>query len=103
MFSNNKTSNWIKSKSAKEKSILFEEARMNVPQHRQRYKEHLQMLEKERLEKQMLREREREMARKKLIAMKEKITSDLTEYGLWITTHQVHSHLSASHLIIRPS
>ncbi len=28
-------------------------------------------------------------------SMKEKITSDLTEYGLWITTHQVHSHLSA--------
>lgn len=42
----------------------------------------------------MLREREKEIAEKKVIALKEKITSELTEYGLWITSQQVYSELS---------
>lgn len=95
LFSNNKTSTWLAEKSPTERSILFEEARKNVPQHRHKYHQHIKTIEKERTEKLNQKQREREASAKKLIEMKEKITSELTDYGLWVFSGQVDSYLSA--------
>ena len=38
LFSNNKTSEWLRTKSSEERSVLFEKARKNAPYHRQKYR-----------------------------------------------------------------
>ena len=74
---------------------MFEEARKNVPQHRQKYHQHLVNLQKERNLLQIQKQKEKEEAERKCVEMKEKITSELTQYGLWITETEVHRHISA--------
>ena len=95
LFTNNKTTKWLATKSSDERRIMFEEARKNAPQHRQRYHEHLSNIEKERIKVQNKKQKEKEASERKRVQMKEKITSELTDYGLWISPAQVKSKLSA--------
>ena len=95
LFSNNKTSKWIMGKTVEERAVLLEKARKNAPCHRQKYRMQLEKLEKERIKKQEEKERERVVAERRSIEMKEKITSELIDYGLWISAQQVDSALRA--------
>ena len=95
LFSNNKTSKWLTAKSPSERSIFLEEARKNAPKHRQKYREHLEAITHVRNEQQKQRQKEREYLERKAIEIKEKITSEITDYGLWVTSAQVDSALHA--------
>ena len=95
LFTNNKTTKWLATKSSDERRIMFEEARKNAPQHCQRYHEHLSNIETERIKVQNKKQKEKEASERKRVQMKEKITSELTDYGLWISPAQVKSKLSA--------
>ena len=95
MFSNNKTSQWFRAKSPQERTKMLEEARKNAPQHRRRYKEHISKLQEERKQIQLKRAKEREETERKQVESKEKITSELTEYGLWVSAAEVNRHVNA--------
>lgn len=95
LFSNNRTSEWLEAKSPEQRSKLFDEARKNAPLHRQKYRHYLSTIEKERIKMQQQKQMEREASARKLVEAKEKITSELLEYGLWVSAEQVLSSLIA--------
>lgn len=74
---------------------MLEEARKNAPRHREKYRQHLEKLQTERNDLQIKKQREKEKSERKLVEMKERITSELTEYGLWISTAEVKRQVSA--------
>ena len=95
MFSNNKTSKWLDAKSNEEKEKLFAEARRNAPKHRQKYRQHISELEEQRRKSQIQKQKEKEESEKRRMEMKEKITSELTSYGLWLSAIEVDTNLRA--------
>lgn len=95
LFTNNRTSEWLQGKSSQERAKLFAEARKNAPQHREKYRQLISSLEKERIAIQRKKQQEKEASARKLVEMKEKITSELLGYGLWVSSEQVQSNLSA--------
>lgn len=95
LFTNNKTSRWLETKSSEERQQLLVEARRNAPKHRQKYRQHISELEEERRKLQIQKQKEKEESERKLIELKEKITSELTNYGLWVSSIQVDSNLRA--------
>lgn len=95
LFSNNRTSEWLEAKTPVERTKLFEEARKNAPQHRKRYRQYLSTIEKHRIDMQQQKQLEREASARKLIETKEKITAELLDHGLWVSSEQVDSNLSA--------
>ena len=95
LFSNNKTSKWLMSKSEEEREKIMEEARKNVPQHRERYQHRISAIEKANIEQQQKKEKDREECEKKQLQAKEKFTTDIINYGLWQSTSQVDSMLDS--------
>ena len=95
MFSNNKTSKWLDAKSNEEKEKLFAEARRNAPKHRQKYRQHISELEEQRRKSQIQKQKEKEESEKRRMEMKEKITSELTSYGLYLLLKWIYQ--SESH------
>ena len=86
LFTNNKTTKWLATKSSDERRIMFEDTRKNAPQHRQRYHEHLSNIEKERIKVQNKKQKEKEASERKWVQMKEKITSELLIMDLDISS-----------------
>ena len=95
MFSNNKTSKWLDAKSNEDRKKLFAEARKNAPKHRQKHQQHISELEKQRRKSQIQKQKEKEESEKKRVEIKEKITSELTSYGLWLSAIEVGTNLKA--------
>ena len=70
LFSNNKTKEWLESKSPEELKSLMETARKSVPKHNQRFKERLSAIQAHRTELQQKQEQEKQAAKQRLILQK---------------------------------
>ena len=93
LFSNNKTREWLESKSPDELKSLMETARKLVPKHKQKFKERLLAIQAHRIELQQKQEQEKEAAKQRLLLEKERITTDMIQYGLWQSEADVNEGL----------
>ena len=83
LFSNKKTREWLDSKSPDELKLLMETARKSVPKHKQKFKERLASIQEHRSTTQQKQEKEKQAAKQRLLQEKERITTDMIQYGLW--------------------
>ena len=93
LFANNKTSEWLNKKTAAERAKIMEEARKNAPRYRKAYQQRITEIEKENIKQQNEKEKKNQEVKRRLLEAKEKITSEITDYGLWISIAQVDSCL----------
>lgn len=93
LFSNNKTMDWLDSKSPDEVKTLMETARKLVPKHKERFRERLAAIEAYRLEMQKKNQEDKIAAMQRLLLEKERITSDMIKYGLWQSESDVNEGL----------
>ena len=93
LFSNNKTREWLESKSPDELKLLMETARKSVPKHKQKFKERLATIQAHRTETQQKQEKQKQAAKQRLLLEIEKITTDMIQYGLWQTEADVNEGL----------
>lgn len=94
LFTNNKTSEWFRSKSEAEKVKIMEEARKNAPKYRKHYHQRISAIAEGREKQQLQKQREKEEAERKQLVMNEKITSDIISYGLWQSEEQANAILT---------
>lgn len=96
LFTNNKTSKWFSTKPAVERETMMEEARKNAPQYRKMYRQRIALLTEEKVKQQCQKEKEKKESERKMLVAKEKITSEIINFGgLWQTEKQVDSVLSS--------
>ena len=81
LFSNNKTSKWLNSKSKEELKELMETARKVCPEHKRKFKERLAGIAAHRLEMQEKRERDKQATKQKILLEKERITTEIVDHG----------------------
>lgn len=93
LFANNKTSNWLAQKSATEREKLMQEARKNAPHFRKTYQQRVTRIEQEQIKQQKQKEKRKMEAETRLIRAKEKVTSEMLDYGLWQSIIQIDSCL----------
>ena len=93
LFSNNKTREWLETKSPDELKLLMETARKSVPKHKQKFKERLVSIREHRAKLQQKQEQEKEAAKQRLLLEKERITTDMIQYGLWQSETDVNEGL----------
>ena len=89
LFTNNKTSKWLDIKSASDKSKLIEDARKNAPRFRKLYQKRISEIEQQHIKQQQEKEGKKIAAEKKLLETKEKITTEIINYGLWQSNSQI--------------
>ena len=93
LFSQNKTSEWLSSKSPEEKQRLLQAARKLTKVHRNNFKKRQEEIESKRLEAML--QKERENLKKKEKDLKENdLTLKVQKYGLWTSGIQVKQQLS---------
>ena len=83
LFSNNKTMNWLTSKSPKEVQHLLQTARKIAPEFRRLFKERKQNILEARIRALHEKQHALEAARIKQLRLKENLTKDIVQYGLW--------------------
>ena len=93
LFTNNQTSKWLNQKSAADKARMMEEARKNAPRYRKAYQQRVSQIEKDNIKRQQEREKKKKEAERKCIEMKEKITSEIINFGLWQSVAEIDSCL----------
>ena len=93
LFSQNKSSTWLDTKTSEEKERLLQAARTLTSVHRANFRERRKEIEKQRLE--AIEKKERELARKKEKELKDKesLTLKIQQIGLWTTYEEVRSGL----------
>lgn len=89
LFTNNQTSKWLHNKSAAEKSKMMEDARKIAPHYRKMYRQRILQIEENSIRLQEEKEKKNQAAEKKLLETKEKITSEIINYGLWQSVDQI--------------
>ena len=83
LFSNNKTMNWLTSKSPEEVQQLLQAARKIAPEFRRLFKERKQNILEECIKALHEKQHALEAARVKQLRIKENLTKDIIQYGLW--------------------
>ena len=83
LFSNNKTMNWLTSKSPEEVQQLLQDARKIAPEFRRLFKERKQNILEERIKALHEKQHALEAASVKQLRIKENLTKDIIQYGLW--------------------
>ena len=83
LFSNNKTMNWLTSKSPEEVQHLLQTARKIAPEFRRLFKERKQNILEARIRALHEKQHALEAARIKQLRLKENHTKDIVQYGLW--------------------
>ncbi len=89
LFTNNKTSKWLNRKSMAEKEKLMEEVRKNAPNYHKIHKERISQIEKEHMKQQEDKIKKIQEAERRSLEAKEKIASEITNYGLWQSIGQM--------------
>lgn len=89
LFSHNKTSVWLSSKTSDERERLFKAARTMTSAHRANFQKRREEIERRRKEEQEKREREKLRKEKKLIEEKEALTKQISHIGLWTSEAEV--------------
>ena len=83
LFSNNKTMNWLTSKSPEEVQHLLQAARKVAPEFRRLFKQRKQIILDARIRALHEKQHALEAARIKQLRRKENLTKDIIQYGLW--------------------
>lgn len=93
MFSNNKTSNWIRTLSDEHRTELFKQARERGPIFRETFQNRRSLLLEERAK--IMREKQAAAAKKKIKDRKEKerLTQEIISIGLWQNIDQIDAGL----------
>ena len=95
LFSNNKTSEWLKQKTEKEQKAILEKAHAMVPEFRKCLKERRQTIIQERAQVLKKKQEALENARQKKMKEKEDLTENIIKYGLWQTREDILQHLKS--------
>jgi E1A/CREB-binding protein len=93
LFSQNKTSDWLLSKTEQEKERLFSAARSLTSVHKANFRKRREEMKKKRLEVQEERVREKQRKRENELKEKEALTRKIAPMGLWTTTVEVERGL----------
>ena len=93
LFSNNKTSSWFASQTHEAQGELMETARRMSQKHKKKFQERLAMIQQKRSELLKMREQAKHASEQRILLQKEKITSDMIQYGLWQSVEDIDSHL----------
>ena len=93
LFSHNKTSTWLHSKSIEEREWLLQAARTMTAVYRKKFRMWREEIEARRIE--AMEKRERELQKKKARELKEKedLTIKVQQIGLWTSIAEVHENL----------
>ena len=94
LFSNNKTSSWFASQAPEVQSELMETARRMGHKHKKKFQERLTMIQQKRNELLKMREQAKHASEQRILLQKEKITSDMVQYGLWQSVEDIEKHLN---------
>ena len=94
LFSHNKTSDWLHSKSLEERERLLQTARTLTSVHRANFHKRREEIEKRRQE--VVEKRRKELLQKKEKELKEKedLTLKIQQTGLWTTRREVKKSLT---------
>lgn len=95
LFSHNKTSTWLYSKTPQERERLLQAARTMTSVHRANFQKRRVEIERRRREEQEKRERERLKREKHAIEEKEDLTKEISRIGLWTSETEVSNGLDA--------
>lgn len=95
LFSNNKTAAWLATKSESETKAFLTAARKLAPQHKHKFKQRLASIEQTRILTQQQKEKEKQQAEVRSLLEKERLTSDIIQYGLWQSIDQMDKALQA--------
>ena len=93
LFSNNKTSSWFASQTPEVQGELMETARRMSQKHKKKFQERLAMIQQKRSELLKMREQAKHASEQRILLQKEKITSDMIQYGLWQSVEDIDNHL----------
>ena len=94
LFSQNKTSAWLRQKSEEEKERLLNAARKLSKVHKQNFRKRTDEIKAKRLELLLQRERELSKKHEKELKDKEELTLKIQTYGLWTSSSEVQLQLS---------
>ena len=83
LFSNNKTSSWFASQTPEVQSELMETARRMGHKHKKKFQECLAVIQQRRNDPLKVREQAKHASEQRILLQKEKLTSDMVQYGLW--------------------
>jgi hypothetical protein len=95
MYSQNKTSQWLKEQTPEERRRLVDQARRSTRHMRRLFEDRKNAISERKRQAVAARIREREAAEKKKIADKEKISSKMIEYGLWQSVTEVEEQVAS--------
>ena len=93
LFSQNKTSDWLFSKSAEERDRLIKAARTLTSVHRANFTKRREEIERQRREAVERKERELQRKKEKELREKEVLTLKVQSIGLWTARSEVRQHL----------
>jgi hypothetical protein len=95
MFSQNRTSQWLKNQDSRSLEKLLNQARQSTGKIRTLFNQRKETIEERKREQVAARIQSREQAQRKKIEQKEEITCQMIEYGLWQTHHEVDEQVSS--------
>ena len=93
LFCQNKTSDWLHSKSQEEQDRLLQAARKLTKAHRINFQKRREEIETRRMKALIQKERELFQKTEKELKEKEDLTLKIQKYGLWTTCLEVDQHL----------
>ena len=93
LYSQNQTSQWLLSKSEKEKERLLSAARTLTSVNKANFKKRREEIVLKRLKAQKEREKDRQKKHERLVKEKEELTVKLAQFGLWTTVAEVERGL----------
>lgn len=94
MFVHNNTLEWLQTKSEVEKTMLMAKARKDVTHVRQKFKDRLKEIERQRRLNIDEKLKKAEESEKKRLSKLQEYTNDILEWGLWQSEAQVDFHMS---------
>ena len=80
-------------KTEAEVNKILTAARQLVPQHKSKFKQRLASIEQTRIITQQQKEEQKQKSEVRLLLQKERLTSDIIQYGLWQSTDQMDKAL----------
>ena len=101
LFSSNKTGNWLAQQSPQRRHELFASVIKGAQEHRELYQERCAAIEAHHRHTIQEKQRQREEKEKRDLETKLQLTNEISEVGLWTTTHDVSARLAAIPLASR--
>ena len=93
LFSNNRTRQWLESKSESEKAKLFQAGRKLAPKFRRKYQKRREEIRKYRAKQLLEREKEKQLKEKKEEKKRKELIDEIMIIGLWQTIEEVEKEV----------